>query len=1142
MNESTGARGVRAPKPGRSLADLHPDIAAQWHLVWNGDLTPQMVTANSGRKAWWRCPAGHAYEATINNRTNGKGCPYCAGRTVATGVNDLATVRPEIAAEWHPVKNGNLTPQMVTAGSHRKAWWRCPAGHDYEAAISSRAGQGTGCRYCAGQAVMAGFNDLATVRPEIAAEWHPVKNGNLTPQMVTANSGRKAWWLCPAGHDYETVIANRTRQNGSGCYRCNRGWTRRNIAAVLRDIRDGGHLDGMEPYELYTICLQNGMLGSGNRELARRLLSGALPVSELIDAIGLEQVSSGPRAPTAAPGASDMQSSDDQSLGVEEFSGQTSSEGRKKILTVETGGALPADVVSAALNVPEQLYADVDSEALDFLVAARVARLWSAAYREAAGLAPAGTVARLTSEIRDGKYAEMIRARFRREYDDAVDMSVPKAWSFRPGGSGTAIVEPNLMQRHVATSVVRDLRRGNWSGTGAGKTASAVLAARLLGAGLAPGEPDGRRGLVVVVCPNNTIAGWERTITGSFADSRVQVKTLRPSFGAGSGGQLWLVVNFEHFQDDVHDDMAALLGQYRIDFLVIDEVHMAKHREGADASLRRKALEALAAEAGRQNPGLAVLAMSATPVVNDLHEARSLLEVIEGVKLDDLAVKANSANAHRIFQRIVRTGTRWMPEYAAQVNEYVPRINVTSRLDDIKALGRRASVADIERLLIGEKLPVITRHCVTSRSNGRKVLIYTEYLDGIAGPLRESLETSGLKVGLFTGGDKTGLSRFTGTDYTSGAARPVPKRDQVDVLIGSAAVGTGVDGLQHACDKPIFATLPWTHAAYIQVVGRVVRQGQRAVKVDVVIPVTYADLDPEEHDGHDEWSWCSYRVAVIKHKRSLADAAVDGSVLEGEPVTRDRALRDLIGWLGRIEDGNEVTISRAPLDATLEALICGSGAPASATVRWSDFSPANRAWNASRSQVTHGRLASSPSEWHEYHAMYARARESWEVIPAHVFARWLDEHKRSRHVADLGCGEMLLADKVTGPHEVFGFDHVAIDARVTACDIADLPVDDASMDIAVLSLALMGSNYADYLREAHRILDVGGHLWIAETASRAGDASKANQARVRASLAGFGFSVVSVEQAGDFLLMSATRAARAPLGEPEPFLLPQARR
>ena len=84
---------------------------------------------------------------------------------------------PEIAKEWHPTKNGNLTPKEIHKGSNKKVWWQCSKGHDWEARVYTRS-SGTKCPYCSGNRLTI-ENSLAFVYPEIAAEWHPIKNDPL---------------------------------------------------------------------------------------------------------------------------------------------------------------------------------------------------------------------------------------------------------------------------------------------------------------------------------------------------------------------------------------------------------------------------------------------------------------------------------------------------------------------------------------------------------------------------------------------------------------------------------------------------------------------------------------------------------------------------------------------------------------------------------------------------------------------------------------------------------------------------------------------------------------------------------------------------------------------------------------------------
>jgi hypothetical protein len=144
----------------------------------------------------------------------------CAGRAVRAGENDLASAFPAVAAQWHPTKNGSLTPDQVAPFSNRKVWWQCPRGHSYQAWIQHRTGRSSGCPYCAGRKVLPGFNDLATVEPKVAAQWHPELNGALTPRQVTAGSRKKVWWQCPEGHVWKAEIHSRTGPQKCGCPVC----------------------------------------------------------------------------------------------------------------------------------------------------------------------------------------------------------------------------------------------------------------------------------------------------------------------------------------------------------------------------------------------------------------------------------------------------------------------------------------------------------------------------------------------------------------------------------------------------------------------------------------------------------------------------------------------------------------------------------------------------------------------------------------------------------------------------------------------------------------------------------------------------------------------------------------------------------
>jgi hypothetical protein len=157
------------------------------------------------------CSKGHEWKTRLNDRKKSRGCPFCANDE-----NCLKAKNPLLAKEWHPTKNGELTPSMIAAGSDRKVWWMCPQGHEWEARIASR-NSGSNCPYCCNKKVND-ENCLKAKNPLLAKEWHPTKNGDLTPTKVTVGTLKKVWWQCSKGHEWLATV--NSRNNGKGCPDC----------------------------------------------------------------------------------------------------------------------------------------------------------------------------------------------------------------------------------------------------------------------------------------------------------------------------------------------------------------------------------------------------------------------------------------------------------------------------------------------------------------------------------------------------------------------------------------------------------------------------------------------------------------------------------------------------------------------------------------------------------------------------------------------------------------------------------------------------------------------------------------------------------------------------------------------------------
>jgi hypothetical protein len=221
----------------------YPELAAQWHPELNGNVTPNMVSASSRTKYWWLLP----YDDSITGkhfdfvwsaspleriRAKGASCPFLCGKAVWQGFNDLATHHPELAMEWHPTKNGTLKPSDVTCGKNLKVWWYLPYDDletgkhfdfEWKAWIRDRV-KGVKCPYLTGNAVYPGYNDLATKYPELAMQWHPINNGRLKTTDITSNCHKKVWWCFPYDDpitgkhfDFEWTASPNARILNNGC-------------------------------------------------------------------------------------------------------------------------------------------------------------------------------------------------------------------------------------------------------------------------------------------------------------------------------------------------------------------------------------------------------------------------------------------------------------------------------------------------------------------------------------------------------------------------------------------------------------------------------------------------------------------------------------------------------------------------------------------------------------------------------------------------------------------------------------------------------------------------------------------------------------------------------------------------------------
>lgn len=208
------ARVKSSIRKNGSLAEKFPDIASEWSE--HNTISPYNISPGSNKSFLWVCSKGHIYKSTVANRIAHRGCPICSGKRVLKNYNDLFTLYPIAKDIWNFERNQNISPFDYAVKSHKKVWWICEKGHEWEAKISHIT-DGHGCPYCAGQRAVKGETDIKTTNPKLSLEWDYKKN-SVPIETVMQSSGVKYWWKCQLGHSWKATPAHRSL--GEGCPVC----------------------------------------------------------------------------------------------------------------------------------------------------------------------------------------------------------------------------------------------------------------------------------------------------------------------------------------------------------------------------------------------------------------------------------------------------------------------------------------------------------------------------------------------------------------------------------------------------------------------------------------------------------------------------------------------------------------------------------------------------------------------------------------------------------------------------------------------------------------------------------------------------------------------------------------------------------
>jgi len=1063
----------KKPEKQPHLIEVYPDLINQyWDYEKNNnlDLDPTKITLSSNKKAWFKCSIDkNEWQAQIASTIKQQwskgntGCQVCNGTTERKHGEwqrreSIAIEFPdEVAKYWFYEANNELglDPMKLTIGSSKEAFFKCPIdGHEWVATITSitrsawKKGN-SGCPACRGLLATETTSLIALYPDYVAQYWDYQKNNELDlyPDKLTRGSQKEVWFKCPIDkYEWKTRIGSITKaswsQGNSGCARCGSGWTLDAIRQFVASLE--GHIPNLTQAELYKIFEQSGVLDTTNTEglkIVKDIIKGKLTGQKLRDVI---QGKEAKKSETENDIDDNLEADTELEIvdvaissNIAELS-QTFETSNDSSEQNEESNELPRIKVQKSLEfLSSKIVASADQEAVDFFIASRRNRIWAEVFKDESAV----EAIEAFSDTEES-YGRQVRDQFLDEYNQARDMTIPLGWAFRINGK---ITPPNLMQKLAAVRLRSQKRMLNLSLTGTGKTIGGILSSRIIDAHLS-----------IIICPLDTMQNWRAEIKNVFPDSRVIEKSFNPYWLDIDSGHHYLLLNHEMFQQpSTASHIRQLIESYQIDLIIVDEIHRCKQR-GDDPSKRRQMVLALITNAAEKNPDLHVLGMSATPVINNLKEGKSLIELVTGKKHPDLIEKATINNCMRLHQAFVTLGIRSRVKPKINIKKVTLPVDCTYLVDQIREEG--TSILKMEQILTSARIPTILKELRP------KTIVYTHYVEGIVDQLKEAIEAEGWTVGFHMGGDKSGRNNFID--------------GSVDVLIASSAMATGVDGFQRVCDRLILNIPPWTSAELEQLEGRLNRQGQIHDTLTIITPVTYG------LDGEERWSWDEGRLARLKNKQTVADAAVDGKMPEGQLRSESQAFRDLRKWLERLKIGEQKSIIRPKIFVPLPDVD-----PVDVqrrNVRYGDFSRMNARWNTSYSKTNYERLQSNPEEWMQYHTLYQEARKTWSVIPYEEAIKWLQ--KRSNLVvADLGCGEALIAKATAGKHTVHSFDFIAINSSVIECDMAHIPLEDSCLDVAMFNLSLMGLNIADYIREAARTLKLDGQLWIYEVTSRIKD-------------------------------------------------------
>lgn len=696
------------------------------------------------------------------------------------------------------------------------------------------------------------------------------------------------------------------------------------------------------------------------------------------------------------------------------------------------------------------------------------------------------------------KFYDYIKELFFEIYDAVTTMNNPAGYSLN--------YELYPYQKLLAYQLERRDSYSMWLDMGGGKTNCALYASR-----------HNNLKNNVVIAPKSVLhESWVSQIYEAFPDSKIiamfgisvddfkskkdtdssrkynawleshltVLRNLKEFKGFGSG-YTYLLINYDKFSQDYAKKLADTIACNHIDYVVLDEVQNVKVRNRKTTSERHVQVGYLMSQIRKCNPNIKTSALTGTPVLNDIMEAKSIVEITTGEEVS--GVKNNRVTLPNVVEAnkaLLLNGFRYCP--TIPINHTTRNIEIecspeTERqIRRLCYMGRNTFYSELESILTIAKIN--SPEVINELKPGTIVYLLFPYKNNTATEVVRKIESLGFKVGTYFGCTVDKHQAYS--DFVEG---------RTDILVASSPVCEGVDGLQNRCDNMIILSLPQTYGKYDQLIKRIVRRRKedselKDKEVTIIIPQMYIELNENDESDEDEWSWDKSRWNAIRYKKSLADAVVDGELQKVFTIDWNKLYRNAMKVFHKgIKDEEPVVKSKIVVEVPEKEK--KSRERATCVVM-----ETHRLANSSNHNTTHQRFVDNPQEFDNYHDNRELSKADWVEDPVERIAAYINKRFKNKKIADLGCGTNKLSTLMKNGNTVTGFDHQQYKGNkdVVVADIGNLKgiVNDREYDVAVFCLSLWGKDYEDYFDEAHRILKDYRKMLIVEPVSNFGDGKR----------------------------------------------------